>query len=62
MKNDRNIMITKLEKNKYKTREHATLSIFEYIESWYNTGRIHTTLQMSVKNFTERNSNQQLVA
>jgi transposase InsO family protein len=48
--------------NKYRTRKQAALSIFEYIETWYNTGRIHTTLKMSVKNFTERNLNQQLVA
>ena len=48
--------------NKYRTRKQAALSIFEYIETWYNTGRIHTTLKMSMKDFTERNSNQQLVA
>ena len=46
----------------YKTRKQAALSIFEYIETWYNSGRIHTTLQMSVKDFTEKNSNQPLVA
>jgi putative transposase len=46
----------------YKTRKQAAISIFEYIETWYNTGRIHSTLKMSVRDFKERNSNQQLVA
>jgi len=58
----KNLKVECVYQNNYKTREQAALSIFEYIESWYNTGRIHTTLQMSVKDFTERNSNQQLVA
>ena len=48
--------------NNYKTRKQAARSIFEYIETWYNKGRIHTTLKMSVKEFSERNSNQKLVA
>ena len=46
----------------HKTRKQAALSIFEYIETWFNSGRIHKTLEMSVKDFTEKNSNQQLVA
>ena len=37
--------------NKYKTKDQAVLSIFEYIETWYNTRRIHTTLKMSVKDY-----------
>jgi putative transposase len=48
--------------NKYKTREQAALSIFEYIETWYNTGRIHSILKMSMTDFNNRNLNQQLVA
>ena len=41
--------------NKYKTKDQAVLSIFEYIETWYNTRRIHTTLKMSVKDYREKN-------
>jgi len=48
--------------NKYKTREQAALSIFEYIETWYNTGRIHSILKMSMTDFNNRKLNQQLVA
>ena len=48
--------------NKYKTRQQAALSIFEYIESWYNTGRIHSILKMSIKDFNEEIINQKLVA
>lgn len=48
--------------NKYKTREQAALSIFEYIETWYNTGRIHSILKMSMSDFNNRKLNQQLVA
>ena len=42
--------------NRYQTFRHAELSIFEYIETWYNTQRIHT----SVKN--EEEFKNQLVA
>jgi transposase InsO family protein len=31
--------------NRYPTFRHAELSIFEYIESWYNTRRIHTSVK-----------------
>jgi putative transposase len=41
--------------NKYKTKDQAVLSIFEYIETWYNTRRIHTTLKMSIKDYREKN-------
>ena len=30
--------------NKYKTFKEAKLAIFEFIESWYNNNRIHSTL------------------
>ena len=30
--------------NKYQTRQEAALSIFEYIETWYNRNRRHKTL------------------
>lgn len=36
--------------NKYKNLKEAELSIFEYIETWYNTNRIHTTIKTSIKN------------
>lgn len=31
-------------RNQYRTRKEAALSIFEYIEAWYNRKRIHSTL------------------
>jgi len=48
--------------NNYKTRNQAALSIFEYIETWYNMRRIHSTLKMSMKDFAENKLNQKLVA
>ena len=30
--------------NSYKTFQEAKLAIFEFIESWYNNARIHSTL------------------
>jgi transposase InsO family protein len=48
--------------NNYKTRKQAALSIFEYIETWYNMRRIHSALKMSMKDFTENKINQKLVA
>ncbi len=47
---------------KYRTRFQAALSLFEYIETWYNSDRIHSTLQMSIKDFNEINNEQKLVA
>jgi transposase InsO family protein len=58
----KNLKVECVYQNRYRTRKEAAISIFEYIETWYNTGRIHSTLQMTVKDFTERNSNQKLVA
>jgi len=40
----------------------AALSLFEYIESWYNTDRIHSALEMSIKDFNAINNEQKLVA
>jgi putative transposase len=37
----------------YKTFKEAELSVFEYIETWYNVNRIHTTLKTSIKNKKE---------
>ena len=34
----------------YKTIKEAELSVFEYIETWYNVNRIHTTIKTSIKN------------
>ena len=47
---------------KYRTRFQAALSVFEYIETWYNSDRIHSTLQMSIKDFNEININLKQVA
>jgi putative transposase len=37
----------------YKTFKEAELSVFEYIEAWYNVNRIHTTISTSIKNKKE---------
>jgi putative transposase len=37
----------------YKTSKEAELSVFEYIEAWYNVNRIHTTINTSIKNKKE---------
>jgi transposase InsO family protein len=39
--------------NSFKTFKEAELSIFEYIEAWYNVNRIHTTIKTSIKNKKE---------
>ena len=42
------MMIQKLiksqQENNYETFEEAKLAIFEFIESWYNNKRIHSTM------------------
>lgn len=35
------------------TKLEAAVSVFEYIETWYNTHRIHTTLKMSIRDYEE---------
>jgi transposase InsO family protein len=42
----------------YKTFKEAELSVFEYIETWYNLNRIHTTIKTSIKNKKELLVNQ----
>ena len=37
----------------YRTFKEAELSVFEYIESWYNVNRIHTAIKTSIKNKKE---------
>lgn len=44
--------------NSYKTFKEAELSVFEYIEAWYNVNRIHTTVKTSIKNKRETLINQ----
>jgi len=39
--------------NNYKTFKEAELSVFEYIETWYNVNRIHTKIKTSIKNKKE---------
>jgi len=39
--------------NTYRTFKEAELSIFEYIETWYNVNRIHTKIKTSIKNKKE---------
>ena len=43
---------------KFRTFKEAELSIFEYIEAWYNVNRIHTTIESSIKNKNELLINQ----
>jgi len=40
-------------RNSYKTFKEAELSVFEYIEAWYNVNRIHTTIKTSIKHKKE---------
>jgi len=40
--------------NHYKTRKQAALSIFEYMAAWNNTGGIHSTLKMSIRDYSEK--------
>ena len=44
--------------NSFKTFEEAQLSVFEYIEAWYNVNRIHTTIKTSIRNKKEILKNQ----
>jgi len=49
-------------KYNYQRREHAQLSIFQYIETWYNRKRRHSTLNyLSIEEF-ELLTNKQLLA
>ena len=42
----------------YKTFKEAELSVFEYIEAWYNVNRIHTAIKTSIRNKKEKFINQ----
>jgi len=42
----------------FKTFKEAELSVFEYIEAWYNINRIHTTIKTSIRNMKEKFINQ----
>lgn len=57
-----NIKIEWIYHRSYKTREQARVSIFEYIETWYNQNRIHTTIKMPIREFKNQPQNQKLVA
>ena len=40
--------------NNYLTRKEAELSVFQWIEIWYNTNRIHSSLEnKSIKEFAK---------
>lgn len=43
-KNDDTKINQILAENNYETFEEAKLAIFEFIESWYNNKRIHSTM------------------
>ena len=58
----KNLKMEWVYQKKYRTRMQAALSVFEYIESWYNTDRIHSALEMSIKDFNAINNEQKLVA
>ncbi len=50
-------------RNNYLTRKEAELSVFQWIELWYNTNRIHSSLgNKSIKEFTKSIKNQNLAA
>jgi len=48
--------------NRYETKIQAKVSIFDFIETWYNRNRIHTTIKSSIKDFKIKNQNQKKVA
>ena len=58
----RNLKMEWVYQKKYRSRMQAALSVFEYIESWYNTERIHAVLEMSIRDFNKININQKQVA
>ena len=58
----KNLKMEWVYQRKYRSRMQAALSVFEYIESWYNTDRIHSALEMSIKEFNAINNNHKLVA
>lgn len=50
-------------RNNYQTRKEAELSIFQWIETWYNTNRIHSSLgNKSIKEFEKSSKNNNLAA
>jgi transposase InsO family protein len=58
----KNLKMEWVYQQKYRSRMQAALSVFEYIESWYNTDRIHSALEMSIREFNAINNNHKLVA
>jgi putative transposase len=50
-------------RNKYQTRKEAEISVFQWMEGWYNTNRIHSALkQKSIQMFNNQKNNQTLAA
>ena len=50
-------------RNAYLTRKEAELSVFQWIETWYNTNRIHSSLgYKSIKEFGKSIKNENLAA
>ena len=50
-------------RNVYLTRKEAELSVFQWIETWYNTNRIHSSLgNKSIKEFGKSIINNNLAA
>ena len=50
-------------RNKYATKRQATVSVFEYIETWYNTQRSHSSLNyLSPVEFGELIKKQKMAA
>ena len=50
-----------INRNNYLTRKEAKLSVFQCIEMWYNTNRIHSSLgNKSIKEFAKSNKNNHL--
>lgn len=50
-------------KKKYATKKQAIVSVFEYIETWYNTRRSHSSLNyLSPEEFAQMINNQKMAA
>ena len=58
----KNLKMEWVYQRKYRSKMQAALSVFEYIETWYNTDRIHSALEMSIREFNAINNNHKLVA
>lgn len=59
----KSIKVECIYQNRYETRQNADLSVFEYIETWYNTNRRHKHLNnLTIREFNQSINNLKNVA